>query len=141
MYVVDRYHPTPLLPLRWGNSPPILCRKSCIVFINNNLNFKVMEGKVMSLKSFCEAHGGKKGELIKIAQLPNQDFVSIKTIDDCCFLAFARTQFPDDMSVANVKKTIKTKDLDVIEGTATESGKTCFTIIEHQDDLYEAFDF
>ena len=43
------------------------------------------------------------------------------------------------MSKQEVMQTLKTKDLDVLEGI-TEKGNACFTIVNHSD-LYEAFDF
>ena len=91
----------------------------------------------MTVKDFCEAHGGKKGHMINISD--KFDFTSLQTVDGTCFLSFAKTQFPQNMSKEVVMKTLKTKELDVLEGV-TESGKPCFTIVEHSD-LYEAFDF
>lgn len=91
----------------------------------------------MTVKDFCEAHGGKKGHMIDISD--KFGFTSLQTVDGTCFLAFAKTQFPQNMSKKDVMKTLKTKELDVLEGV-TESGKPCFTIVEHSD-LYEAFDF
>ena len=91
----------------------------------------------MTVKDFCEAHGGKKGNMINISD--KFGFTSLRTVDGTCFLAFAKTQFPQNMSKEVVMKTLKTKELDVLEGV-TESGKPCFTIVEHSD-LYEAFDF
>ena len=91
----------------------------------------------MTIKDFCEAHGGKKGHMINISDAFG--FTSLQTVDGTCFLSFAKTQFPQNMSKEVVMKTLKTKELDVLEGV-TESGKPCFTIVEHSD-LYEAFDF
>ena len=91
----------------------------------------------MTVKDFCEAHGGKKGHMVDISD--KFGFTSLRTVDGTCFLAFAKTQFPQNMSKEVVMKTLKTKELDVLEGV-TESGKPCFTIVEHSD-LYEAFDF
>ena len=91
----------------------------------------------MTVKDFCEAHGGKKGHMINISD--KFGFTSLQTVDGTCFLSFAKTQFPQNMSKEVVKKTLKTKELDVLEGV-TEGGKPCFTIVEHSD-LYEAFDF
>ena len=91
----------------------------------------------MTVKEFCEAHGGKEGHMINISD--KFDFISLQTVDGTCFLSFAKTQFKQNMSKAEVKKALKTKELDVLEGK-TESGKPCFTIVEHSD-LYEAFDF
>ena len=91
----------------------------------------------MTVKEFCEAHGGKHGHMINISDAFG--FTSLQTVDGTCFLSFAKTQFPQNMSKADVMKALKTKELDVHEGT-TESGKPCFTIVDHSD-LYEAFDF
>lgn len=91
----------------------------------------------MTVKDFCEAHGGKKGHMINISD--KFGFTSLQTVDGTCFLSFAKTQFPQNMSKEVVMKTLKTKELDVLEGV-TEGGKPCFTIVEHSD-LYEAFDF
>lgn len=91
----------------------------------------------MTIKEFCLAHGGKSGHMIDISD--SFGFTSLQTVDGTCFLSFAKTQFKQDMSKQEVKQTLKTKDLDVIEGK-TETGKTCFTIVNHSD-LYEAFDF
>ena len=91
----------------------------------------------MTVKEFCEAHGGKHGHMINISDAFG--FTSLQTVDGTCFLSFAKTQFPKNMSKADVMTALKTKELDVLEGT-TESGKPCFTIVEHSD-LYEAFDF
>ena len=91
----------------------------------------------MTVKDFCEAHGGKKGHMINISD--KFGFTSLQTVDGTCFLSFAKTQFPQNMSKEAVMKTLKTKELDVLEGV-TEGGKPCFTIVEHSD-LYEAFDF
>ena len=91
----------------------------------------------MTVKDFCEAHGGKKGHMINISD--KFGFTSLQTVDGTCFLSFAKTQFPQNMSKTDVMKALRTKELDVLEGT-TESGKPCFTIVEHSD-LYEAFDF
>ena len=91
----------------------------------------------MTVKEFCETHGGRKGHMIDISD--EFGFTSLKTVDGKCFLAFAKTQFPQNMSKEDVMKALKTQKLDVLEGT-TESGKTRFTIVEHSG-LYEAFDF
>ena len=91
----------------------------------------------MTVKEFCEAHGGKHGHMINISDAFG--FTSLQTVDGTCFLSFAKTQFPQNMSKADVMTALKTKELDVLEGT-TESGKPCFTIVVHSD-LYEAFDF
>ena len=91
----------------------------------------------MTVKDFCEAHGGKKGHMINISD--KFGFTSLQTVDGTCFLSFAKTQFPQNMSKKDVMKALKTKELDVLEGV-TEEGKPCFTIVEHSD-LYEAFDF
>ena len=91
----------------------------------------------MTVKDFCEAHGGYPGHMIDISD--KFGFTSLRTVDGTCHLAFAKTQFPQNMSKEVVMKTLKTKELDVLEGV-TESGKPCFTIVEHSD-LYEAFDF
>ena len=91
----------------------------------------------MTVKDFCEAHGGKPGHMINISDAFG--FTSLQTVAGTCFLSFAKTQFPQNMSKADVMTALKTKELDVLEGT-TESGKPCFTIVEHSD-LYEAFDF
>ena len=91
----------------------------------------------MTVKEFCEAHGGKPGHMINISDAFG--FTSLQTVDGTVFLSFAKTQFPQNMSKKDVMKALKTKELDVLEGT-TESGKPCFTIVEHSD-LYEAFDF
>ena len=91
----------------------------------------------MTVRDFCEAHGGKKGHMINISD--KFGFTSLQTVDGTCFLSFAKTQFPQNMSKEVVMKTLKTKELDVLEGV-TEGGKPCFTIVEHSD-LYEAFDF
>ena len=91
----------------------------------------------MTVKEFCMAHGGQPGDMVKISD--KFGFTSLKTVDGTCFLSFAKTQFSQNMSKADVMTALKTKDLDVLEGT-TESGKPCFTIVVHSD-LYEAFDF
>ena len=91
----------------------------------------------MRVKEFCKAHGGQPCHMINISDA--LCFRSLQTVDGCCFLSFAKTQFKQDMSMQEVKRTLKTKELDVLEGT-TEAGKPCFTIVEHSD-LYEAFDF
>ena len=91
----------------------------------------------MTIKEFCLAHGGKSGHMINISDAFG--FTSLQTVDGTCFLSFAKTQFKQDMSKQEVMQTLKTKDLDVLEGM-TEKGNTCFTIVNHSD-LYEAFDF
>ena len=91
----------------------------------------------MTVKEFCMAHGGQPGHVVNISD--SFVFTSLQTVDGTCFLSFAKTQFPQNMSKKDVMKALKTKELDVLEGT-TESGKPCFTIVEHSD-LYEAFDF
>ena len=91
----------------------------------------------MTVKEFCMAHGGQPGHAIDISD--KFGFTSLRTVDGTCFLSFAKTQFPQNMSKADVMKALMTRELDVLEGT-TESGKPCFTIVEHSD-LYEAFDF
>lgn len=91
----------------------------------------------MTVKEFCQAHGGKAGRMVNISD--KFGFTSLQTVDGQCFLSFARTQFGENLSKAEVQKLLLTKELDVLEGT-TEEGKTCFTIVEHSD-LYEAFDF
>ena len=91
----------------------------------------------MTVKEFCMAHGGKPGHMINISDAFG--FTSLQTVDGTCFLSFAKTQFPQNMSKVDVMNALRTKELDVLEGT-TESGKPCFTIVEHSD-LYEAFDF
>ena len=91
----------------------------------------------MTVKEFCMAHGGQPGHMINISD--KFGCTSRRAVDGTCFLSFAKTRVPQNMSKTDVKKTLKTKELDVLEGT-TESGKPCFTIVEHSD-LYEAFDF
>lgn len=91
----------------------------------------------MTVKEFCKAHGGQPGHMINISDAFG--FTSLQTVDGLCFLSFAKTQFKQNMSKAEVQKALRTKELDVLEGT-TEAGKPCFTIVEHSD-LYEAFDF
>lgn len=91
----------------------------------------------MTVKEFCKAHGGQPGHMINISDAFG--FTSLQTVDGLCFLSFAKTQFKQDMSKAEVQNALRTKELDVLEGT-TEAGKPCFTIVEHSD-LYEAFDF
>lgn len=91
----------------------------------------------MTVKEFCQAHGGQPGHMINISNAFG--FTSLQTVDGLCFLSFAKTQFKQNMSKAEVQKALRTKELDVLEGT-TEGGKPCFTIVEHSD-LYEAFDF
>ena len=91
----------------------------------------------MTVKEFCMAHGGHPGHVVNISD--KFGFTSLQTVDGTCFLSFAKTQFPQNMSKIDVMTALKTKELDVLEGT-TESGKPCFTIVEHSD-LYEAFDF
>ena len=91
----------------------------------------------MTVKEFCMAHGGQPGHVVNISD--KVGFTSLQTVDGTCFLSFAKTQFPQNMSKADVMKALMTRELDVLEGT-TESGKPCFTIVEHSD-LYEAFDF
>ena len=91
----------------------------------------------MTVKEFCMAHGGHPGHVVNISDAFG--FTSLQTVDGTCFLSFAKTQFPQNMSKTDVMTALKTKELDVLEGT-TESGKPCFTIVEHSD-LYEAFDF
>ena len=91
----------------------------------------------MTVKEFCMAHGGQPGHVVNSSD--KFGFTSLQTVDGTCFLSFAKTQFPQNMSKADVMTALRTKELDVLEGT-TESGKPCFTIVEHSD-LYEAFDF
>lgn len=91
----------------------------------------------MTVKEFCMAHGGQPGHMVNISDAFG--FTSLQTVDGLCFLSFAKTQFKQDMSKAEVQNALRTKELDVLEGT-TEAGKPCFTIVEHSD-LYEAFDF
>ena len=91
----------------------------------------------MTVKEFCMAHGGHPGHVVNISD--KFGFTSLQTVDGTCFLSFAKTQFPQNMSKADVMTALKTKELDVLEGTS-EAGKPCFTIVEHKD-LYEAFDF
>ena len=91
----------------------------------------------MTIKDFCRAHGGKPGHMIDISD--EFGFTSLKTVDGTCFLSFAKTQFKQDMNKEEVMQTLKTKDLDVLEGM-TENGNACFTIVNHKD-LYEALDF
>ena len=91
----------------------------------------------MTVKEFCMAHGGQPGHMINISD--KFGFTSLQTVDGTCFLSFAKTQFHQNMSKADVMNILRTRELDVLEGT-TESGKPCFTIVEHSD-LYEAFDF
>lgn len=91
----------------------------------------------MTVKEFCMAHGGHPGHVVNISD--KFGFTSLQTVDGICFLSFAKTQFSQDMSKADVMKTLKEQELDVLEGT-TESGKPCFTIVKHSE-LYEAFDF
>ena len=91
----------------------------------------------MTVKEFCKAHGGQPGHIINISDAFG--FTSLQTVDGTCFLSFAKTQFKQNMSKAEVQNALRTKELDVLEGT-TEAGKPCFTIVEHSD-LYEAFDF
>ena len=91
----------------------------------------------MTVKEFCMAHGGQPGHVVNISDAFG--FTSLQTVDGTCFLSFAKTQFPQNMSKAAVMTALKTKELDVLEGK-TEAGKPCFTIVEHSD-LYEAFDF
>lgn len=91
----------------------------------------------MTVKEFCKAHGGQPGHMVNISD--KFGFTSLQTVDGLCFLSFAKTQFKQDMSKAEVQNALRTKELDVLEGT-TEAGKPCFTIVEHSD-LYEAFDF
>ena len=91
----------------------------------------------MTVKAFCMAHGGYPGHVVNISD--KFGFTSLQTVDGLCFLSFAKTQFPQNMSKADVMDALKEQDLDVLEGT-TESGKPCFTIVKHSE-LYEAFDF
>ena len=91
----------------------------------------------MTVKEFCKAHGGQPGHMINISDAFG--FTSLQTVDGLCFLSFAKTQFKQNMSKAEVQNALRNKELDVLEGT-TEAGKPCFTIVEHSD-LYEAFDF
>ena len=91
----------------------------------------------MTVKEFCMAHGGQPGHVINISD--KFGFTSLQTVDGLCFLSFAKTQFPQNMSKEEVQKLLKTKELDVLEGT-TKNNEPCFTIVEHSD-LYEAFDF
>ena len=91
----------------------------------------------MTVREFCMAHGGKPGHMVNISDAFG--FTSLQTVDGTVFLSFAKTQFPQNMSIQEVKRALKTKELDVLEGT-TEAGKPCFTIVEHSE-LYEAFDF
>lgn len=91
----------------------------------------------MTVKEFCMAHGGHPGHVVNISD--KFGFTSLQTVDGLCFLSFAKTQFPQDMSKADVMEALKEQELDVLEGT-TESGKPCFTIVKHSE-LYEAFDF
>lgn len=96
------------------------------------------KGDSWSLREFAEIHGGKKGKMLQVGILPNTDFVTIKTADNSCFLAFARNSFATD-TVQDVKATLKAEQLDVLEGV-TKEGKVCFTIVKHNDAL-EDFDF
>ena len=91
----------------------------------------------MTVKEFCMAHGGQPGHVVNISDAFG--FTSLQTVDGTCFLSFAKTQFSQNMSKAEVQNLLKNRDLDVLEGKA-ESGKPCFIIVEHSD-LYEAFDF
>lgn len=91
----------------------------------------------MTVKEFCMAHGGQAGHMVNISD--KFGFTSLQTVDGCCFMSFAKTQFPENMSKADVMTALKSRELDVLEGTTAE-GKPCFTIVEHSD-LYEAFDF
>ena len=91
----------------------------------------------MTVKEFCMAHGGYSGHVVNISD--KFGFTSLQTVDGLCFLSFAKTQFPQDMSKADVMKALKEQELDVLEGT-TKSGGPCFTIVKHSE-LYEAFDF
>ena len=91
----------------------------------------------MTVKEFCMAHGGQPGHVVNISD--KFGFTSLQTVDGTCYLAFAKTQFPQNMSKTDVMTALKTKELDVLEGE-TLSGKPCFTIVEHSE-LYEAFDF
>lgn len=91
----------------------------------------------MTVREFCLAHGGKPGHMINISDAFG--FTSLQTVDGTCFLSFAKTQFKQNLSKREAQNLLKTRELDVLEGT-TESGKPCFTIVEHSD-LYEAFDF
>ena len=91
----------------------------------------------MTVREFCMAHGGYSGHVVNISD--KFGFTSLQTVDGLCFLSFAKTQFPQDMSKADVMEALREQELDVLEGT-TESGKPCFTIVKHSE-LYEAFDF
>ena len=90
----------------------------------------------MTVKEFCMAHGGYPGHVVNISD--KFGFTSLQTVDGTCFLSFAKTQFPQNMSKADVMDALKEQELDVLEGT-TKSGEPCFTIVKHSD-LYEAFD-
>ena len=91
----------------------------------------------MTVKEFCMANGGQPGHVVNISD--KFGFTSLQTVDGTCFLSFAKTQFPQNMSKKDVMTALRTKELDVLEGE-TLSGKPCFTIVEHSE-LYEAFDF
>ena len=91
----------------------------------------------MTVKEFCKAHGGQPGHMVNISDAFG--FTSLQTVDGLCFLSFAKTQFKQDMSMQEVKKALKTKELDVLEGRR-EAGKPGVTIVEHSD-LYESVDF
>lgn len=97
------------------------------------------KGDSWSLREFAEIHGGKKGKMLQVGNLPGTDFVTIKTADNSCFLAFARNSSFATGTVQDVKATLRAEQLDVLEGVTSE-GKVCFTIVEHNDAL-EDFDF
>ena len=97
------------------------------------------QGDSWTLREFAQLHGAKPGKMLKVGKLEGNGFVTIRTQDNSCFLAFARnSSFPND-TVDDVKKTLREQDLDVLEGV-TQEGKVCFTIVEHNDAL-EDFDF
>ena len=66
----------------------------------------------MTVKEFCMAHGGHPGHVVNISD--KFGFTSLQTVDGTCFLSFAKTQFPQDMSKVDVKNLLKTKELDVL---------------------------
>lgn len=97
------------------------------------------KGDSWSLREFAELHGGKKGKMLKIGKLAGCSFITIKTVDNSCFLAFAKNSSVDNDDEQAVKHAITNKELDVLEGR-TQEGKVCFTIVQHVDAL-EDFDF
>ena len=86
-----------------------------------------------SLAEFCETHGGRG---VKMSD--KLGYLTVATKDETCYLSFAKKQFPN-MTIAEAKEVINTKDLEVMQCTS-EAGKTCFIIVEATP-FFETFNF